>query len=338
MASASVDFNSEKNGMSESQEMVVSWGTSALLHLGIGLLIIGAMYAVGKSRSITTEIPVPPYINPKDVDIAEASLSGLKNSEIQQDPFQDLIKDVPNPGKDVNGSLAGMIDKKIGIKGLENNDFISLGMNAGTKNGDPRANTFGDGIGLIAPHGRPQSWLSPFDGKPQGNGRLTKVAFVLDHSGSMIDTFDFLRDEVKRTVGHYGGAQQFSVIMFSEQSDVKVLGPDHLQLALPSVKSDLFNQLDQIRASGKNDDLLEPFTKALGRAFAMNPQVIVFLTDGNFDERLPNEVARMNKDKKVKINTIAFVRISKRSQEQLQNIARDNGGKYKFVSIQDLGR
>jgi len=70
----------------------------------------------------------------------------------------------------------------------------------------------------------------------------------------------------------------------------------------------------------------------------MKPQLIYFLTDGAFDPQLFDHVKSLNKDHKVHINTLAFVNADPRYESQLKDLAKQNGGSYKFVSEKDLGR
>ena len=49
-------------------------------------------------------------------------------------------------------------------------------------------------------------------------------------------------------------------------------------------------------------------------------------------------VAKLNKDKKVHINTVAFVKEEPSYKVQLEELAKDNGGMYHFVPEKDLGR
>jgi hypothetical protein len=92
------------------------------------------------------------------------------------------------------------------------------------------------------------------------------------------------------------------------------------------------------RPEGANDNLLAPFEQAFNRAFALKPELIYFLTDGKFGDGLISKVNQMNRDKKVHINTIAFVTEEPAYKQQLEQLAKENGGSYKFVRDADLGK
>ena len=131
--------------------------------------------------------------------------------------------------------------------------------------------------------------------------------------------------------------QTFSVIVFSE--DVDVLGQGTLIAQGDAEADEAIAKMNKVVARGQNDDLLDPFKDAFARTFAMHPQVIYFLTDGHFDDKLIPEINdKMNKDRKVRINTIAFINNRKDYMGQLQDLAKTNGGVFKFVSEKDLGR
>ncbi|MCL2641095.1 MAG: VWA domain-containing protein [Phycisphaerales bacterium] len=163
-----------------------------------------------------------------------------------------------------------------------------------------------------------------------------KIVYVLDHSGSMLDTFDFMRTEAIRSVNALTPEQSFGVVMFSERESV--IYPK-LQAATPEVKKDFATKMQMYRAQGMNDDLLDPSLKALEVAFKLQPEVIYFLTDGRFDPRLIDVVTKkLNKNKKIRVNTVAFVLNDAISEEQLKDLAKQNGGAYAFVAEQDLAQ
>ena len=163
-----------------------------------------------------------------------------------------------------------------------------------------------------------------------------KIVYILDHGGSMLDTFDYLRAEAIQSVNALTPEQAFSVVMFSERG---VAIYPQLQLATPEIKKDFVTKMQNFRAQGMSNDLLDPLKESFEKAFAMRPEVIYFVTDGRFDPRLIKEVTdRLNKDKKVRINTLAYVQNDPTSEDQLKDLARKNSGSYKFVSEKDLGK
>jgi hypothetical protein len=102
--------------------------------------------------------------------------------------------------------------------------------------------------------------------------------------------------------------------------------------------NDYFNFFidEEIRAAGKNDDLYDPFADAIKAAFKYNPTAIFFITDGNFDPRIVDDIKTLNANKKIRINTIAIVKTNKEAEQSLNAIATDNGGQYKLVTEKEL--
>jgi hypothetical protein len=62
------------------------------------------------------------------------------------------------------------------------------------------------------------------------------------------------------------------------------------------------------------------------------PDVIFFMTDGLFDERAVDEIAKLNRQsgRNVQINTISFMDTS--SEPLMRRIASDSGGRYRHVA------
>jgi hypothetical protein len=99
------------------------------------------------------------------------------------------------------------------------------------------------------------------------------------------------------------------------------------------VKRKAYDFLDKTAPHGSSDPI--PGLKA---AFAAQPQLIYMLTDGDFpnNAQLLEELRKLNKDKKVKINTIAFMDRGEEYEKLLKQIADENGGLFKFVSDTEL--
>ena len=174
----------------------------------------------------------------------------------------------------------------------------------------------------------------PFKSNFYGTGgNATRIVYIIDHSGSMLDNFDYLRKETTRSVGNLVPLQFFSVIMVSDTA--AVVGEPRLQRATSDAKRAFMTTLEEFVAEGQNDDLLPPFQEAFEKAFAMKPQLIYFLTDGHFSPQLREVVQKLNREGKVHINTIAFVNHEPSYEDQLKELANRNGGVYHFVSARE---
>ena len=155
-----------------------------------------------------------------------------------------------------------------------------------------------------------------------------RIVYVVDRSGSMMTTFDAVREEMKRSVSGLRRSQRFHVIFFNA-GPLLENRPKKLVPATTSQQERLFEFLDTIQAEGATDPI-----PAMGRAFAVNPDLIYFLTDGDFDPLLEEKLRAWNRDKQVRIFTIAYV--SQAGRELLERIAREHNGEFKFVSEHDI--
>jgi len=161
-----------------------------------------------------------------------------------------------------------------------------------------------------------------------------KVVYILESSGSMLDTRDFLREEVTRSVNALMPEQSFRVVMFAERGTA--IYPQ-LQQATPETKKDFASKPPNFQSASTIADLLEPYPESFEKAFAMQPEVIYFLKSGRFDPRAIGIVSKqLNKAKKIRVHTLMFVNTDPLCEEQLKEIAKQNGGAYKFVAEIDL--
>jgi len=105
--------------------------------------------------------------------------------------------------------------------------------------------------------------------------------------------------------------------------------PMNLFTATEQNKKLAFEFIDGIIPQGETDP-----SKALERAFALQPDAICLLTDGEFDRAIIHRVRRLNAGGKVTVHTIGFLYRS--GEATLKLIAQQNNGVYKFVSEADL--
>jgi uncharacterized protein with von Willebrand factor type A (vWA) domain len=149
----------------------------------------------------------------------------------------------------------------------------------------------------------------------------------------MMNKFDTLRQELRKACDALKPVQAFDIIFFSED---KFLALDReLLLAVPETKRKAYDFLDKTAPHGSSDPI-----PGIQAAFKAGPQLIYILTDGDFpnNDQVIQEIRKLNKDKKVKINTIAFMDRGEAYEKLLKQIADENGGLFKFVSDTDLQR
>ena len=188
---------------------------------------------------------------------------------------------------------------------------------------------------------------------------IQSVVFVVDVSNSMITspktarTYGTLEKEVERVVKSLDPLAKFGLICFSadaityrssltsaagfeksraidwmkKQSPVETLDPKLKDKALEDAKH---------KHMGTHAD------DALKRAFAMKPDTIFFISDGEptgtSGKDVIAEVKELQKtlSKPAKIHVIAYVPDD--GQEFMQELARSNGGEYRIVNLNETGK
>ncbi|HUS46445.1 MAG TPA: VWA domain-containing protein [Phycisphaerae bacterium] len=155
-----------------------------------------------------------------------------------------------------------------------------------------------------------------------------RIVYVVDRSGSMTDSIDYVKWELKRSIGELDEAKEFHVIFYSSGPPLE-MPTRRLVSATDHNKEMAFEFVDNVIAELGTDP-----SKALQRAFACQPELIYLLTDGEFDKAIVGQVKDLNSDGRVTVHTIGF--LYRIGEAVLKQIADENNGNYKFVSERDL--
>ena len=317
---------------------------SLLLH--IGLIALGIL--TYKPAQVMVQASKEPVIIPDATIIENAEVGGIPHPGLggdeTRDAAQDQFKDIPPDSTGIaNKPSTSLQMALVGGGGGDNDDnaiavgasggAFGKGTGTGIGSGTGVGSGTGDGGGPLAPFGIPGGGggigpKSPFMGV---SGNAMKVVYLCDSSGSMMNKFDTLRQELRKAADTLKPIQSFDIIFFSEDNFVAL--DKQLMLATPEVKRKAYDFLDKTAPHGSSDPI--PGLKA---AFATQPQLIYMLTDGDFpnNAQMLEELRKLNKDKKVKINTIAFADRGEEYEKMLKQVADENGGLFKFVSDTDL--
>ncbi len=161
------------------------------------------------------------------------------------------------------------------------------------------------------------------------------ILFVIDRSGSMVDTFEDVKNELTSVISRLEPNQQFHVILLGEGQKVIENTPRNFVPASAAQKDGFVDFLETVRATGATNPL-----PALTRAFDLldkagpGGKVLYLLTDGAFPDNsgVAALVKARNADKKVRINTILYGSQSMEAQNLLERIAESSGGSYKYTS------
>jgi len=279
-----------------------SWGTSVVLHLAV--ILIAALYT-------WHNIPAQASYDYDSQIVSQQQRKTIKRQKrlrhdttsrgrLKPQPSSFVRQFTQNPYPDVaDNQLEELEVIGVGGGGKELGGFEGLGTGRG-----------GDG----------------FFGA--GGDEANKIVYVVDRSGSMTDSIDYVKFELKRSIGELGEEKEFHVIFYSSGPPVEMT-TRRLVRATERNKQLAFEFIDRIIPQGETDPSM-----ALERAFAVKPELIYLLTDGEFDRAIVELVKRANVEGLVTIHTIGF--LYRTGEEVLQQIASENNGEYKFVSEADL--
>lgn len=221
-------------------------------------------------------------------------------------------------GLDLIGSSAGEVGRLAAAVGGVGN---SIGSGAGGPMAPFAPVASGSG------HGPPSQFMGT-------GGAAFYIVYIIDRSGSMVGSFDYVKKEMRRSIEQLQAQQLFQVIFFNagdplEFNSGESGGPPvyRLNFATDRMKVKAFDFIDSIVAFGRTDP--QP---AFRKAFALRPKpnLIYFLTDGSFEPDIADELKKWNADHKTVINTIAF--LTRPSEALLKRIAHENGGTYTFIN------
>ncbi len=158
---------------------------------------------------------------------------------------------------------------------------------------------------------------------------VRSIVYVVDRSGSMVDTFSPVRAELKRSITALRRSQKFHVVFFNSGEPLEN-PPARLVNAIDTNKEQFFTFLTSVTPGGGTKP-----ERALRRALALEPDLLYLLSDGiNFDPDLPRKLDDWNRARKTKVYTIAY--LDQGGREMLEGIARQHSGEFKFVSEDDL--
>ncbi len=182
--------------------------------------------------------------------------------------------------------------------------------------------------------------------KPVLPRNTPKIAYVVDASGSLMDTLPFVIQELKKTINELSDQQSFTVI-FAVDGKALEIPPSGLKQATPELKEHVIAWLNPRAgniAPGGATDLLPSISQALG----YRPQLLYILSDNvtgrgqheREQKALAAEIERANTGG-TKINTIQLFYPDALTaygfEPTLKIISDKTGGVYKFVDAGELG-
>jgi hypothetical protein len=336
---------------------VLPFLTSLVLHIGV--IVFGyMMLKVGQAVVVALrqeQIIVPEaemVASGPEGGIPHPGLGGDPTRDAAQDKFPDVPKDskglAEKPGPTLQVSLigggGGEADGQTAI-GLGANVALGSGSGVGAGLGQGYGSGVGDGTGALAPFGVPGGGggLGPKSNFIGLGGYAKRIAYVCDASGSMLNMFDSLRVELRKSIENLRPIQSFNVVFFQDQG-FKAADVNTLVMGNPENKRKVYDFLDKMFVRGETNPI--PALEAVSK---MQPELIYLLTDGDFsgpgNQAVIDFCQKQFGQTKTKINTIAFIAKESKDNPQdleyvkaLQQIAKNSGGQFKHVTDDDMGQ
>lgn len=177
-------------------------------------------------------------------------------------------------------------------------------------------------------------------------GNAYRIAYLVDASGSLIDTLPYVILELKRSIGELSEKQHFTVIFFQGE-DASEVPPFGLKRANSENKQRVIKWIDLSSGNITPKGLSNP-VKALRLALRYKPQLLFILSDNITGEgryevdqvALIESITRENRGD-TKINTIQFLYPDPLERYNLtptlELISQNTGGIYKFIDGRELG-
>ncbi|MFB3890977.1 MAG: VWA domain-containing protein [Phycisphaerae bacterium] len=296
--------------------LIMPWIISVFFHLGLALILAFATMFVqqGAAAPLDAEVIVP--------DAAWSDTPGGSIVEGKSDSASERISTVDRKEYTKREAVAdtGLTARRapISVAGVG-----GPGGSGGTGSGA------GTGLGLKG--GGPGGPRTGFFGR---GGNAHHVVFVIDRSGSMLDTFDYVRKEMLNSIARLKEVQDFHVIFFAAGTPQEN-PPRQLVPASDDYKNAAAEFLQGIRPEGQTNPLpaIARAFEVLERADKRPGKLIYLLTDGVFpdNDAVLKLIAQLNAKKDVLICTFLYDDKSADAVKVLQKIAEDNRGHFKQV-------
>jgi hypothetical protein len=343
------------DALMEKMSKLMPWVISVFLHAGV-LLILAFVTLVVFKNQVVGEVNIPEFDDRPKTDHPGGSLNPgnagstlAVKSTVQKKVNQWTVNHENTATPEVAaGDTQGQISLH-GIPGVGGSasaggsagGATEFGMAGGGSGSGPRSRFFGTG------------------GNGGGGRDLPSyyVTYVIDHSGSMLDTFGDVKQEMKNSIGQLQQNQYFHVLFFAkdtfEESTARRMVP-----ATEENKREALKYLAGVNAAGFGSSPIPALVRAFqvyesapaGAGGKREGKTMFLLTDGEFEtsgyvykgadgkelggsEAVLAWLKEHNKDKSVHVFTIVVgPPPSEDAAKVLGDIAEQNGGKYKFES------
>ena len=306
----------------------------AIIHGGPRVLPVEEQTTVASSNLVTDGPPGGVQFS--------ASVNGDRMRDFGQDSSADAaaagLATAASPNLEASADAGGADGSASTVLSGFNASQMAGGPSNGTGGKDGRGSGDGQG-GPLARFGPPGGGAYGPKGPVFGSGgNARRIVFVCDATGTMIQKFALLKQELAVAVSGLKPVQSYNVIFFHDGQRVGAASDSALLPATADNKRKGFAFMDNFTTSGTTDPM-----PALRLAFRQGPELVYFLSDGEFNnlrsyQDVMDEIDRLNPGRKVKVNTILFDTYDKEAEAAMQKIAADHGGTYRYVREAELGQ
>ena len=263
----------------------------------------------------TGTAPVPPSeASPSDQTSATSASATQDRLQPTLSPLDSMVGGVLGSPSSEASAVTG------GLGGSSIPGIPVIGLGGGTAGGGGEAGPPGLSLG--------GGGTVRFFGLQSSAPGVRSIVYVVDRSGSMIDAFGAVRDELRRSIGALRRSQKFHVVFYSSVDPIEN-PPGKLVSAIEANKRAFYEFLETVQPSGGTRP-----ERALRLALALEPDLIYFLSDGIFEPEVADRLKEWNRGGRTKIYTIAF--LDPQGRHLLESISRQHGGEFKFVSHHDI--
>ncbi len=309
----------------------IAWLISLLLH---GALFAGLWQMVYSETLPPRRIIIPEArLAPSEATAGELtpSNSPLRSPEpagtppLKLDAPMDLPASewpTPPPLPDALPVIAAPAGEPAGLSSSFVSAVVSPAPAAGAGSGSARSGTGGGGPAALA-------GVGPVTGFFGQGGNAYKVVYVVDASASLSYYMNDVVEQMRKSIRDLVPTQSFHIIV-TYNREVREFSPRRLVPANAQYKREASTFLGTITSGGKADPI-----EAMRRAFAVRPELIYFLSDGDYrdiQEELERTLVQLNADGGVAITTIGFDP-SPAPTELLKRIAQRHHGHFRLVQF-----
>ena len=295
-------------------QYLLPWAVSILLHLGIGLLAAFATWIA------------PGGFEEEEIVIPKAEVKEIIPSEV--------LTNVTDMEVTATTDTPREIETQEVAKGEPSEMAIDM---------SDAVPTFGTAAAAAAPDG---SVVGTDDAGVGiygvGSGNAMSVIYVIDASGSLVDTLPFVIAELQSKLTRLQPSQRFGVIFFQRDDFIDVT--NGMRPATPQqveyVRNFIAIESGNITPGGSSNPV-----RAIERAISQRPELIYILSDnitgsGQYAIEQSALLAKIREAKQrfraqAKINTIQFLHDD--PLKTLKKIAEEHGGRSAFISAKMVG-